>query len=326
MEKIILKSIKNQYDYIDSGEYLVVADEKLKDLYPEIFPENTMFIEAGERAKTKEVLFSIVERMHDLSLTRNSTLYIVGGGTISDVASFAAGIYMRGIRHIILPTTLLSMTDAAIGGKCAINFMNAKNNVGIFKEPEIVYIDSNFTKTLEEEDLKDGYVEGFKLATLFDREVAMEMFELLKADKKDKLIKKMTEYAPLKKAQIVEMDFRDRGIRNLLNVGHTVAHFLESQFGYKISHGKAVAIGLFMESMLGYSDEETIRIFRKFYEILYGKPEIQTDIEFDFSADKKAVNKEFIDVPIVEAIGKGKIVRVKRAWLEESLKKVLMKI
>lgn len=326
MEKIILKSIKNQYDYIDSEEYLAVADEKLKDLYPEIFPENTMFIEAGECAKTKEVLFSIVERMHELSLTRNSTLYIVGGGTISDVASFAAGIYMRGIRHVILPTTLLSMTDAAIGGKCAINFMNAKNNVGIFKEPEIVYIDSKFTKTLEADDLKDGFVEGFKLATLFDRKVAMEMFELLKSGEKERLINRMTEYAPFKKAHIVEMDFRDKGMRNLLNAGHTVAHFLESQSGYKISHGKAVAIGLFMEAMLGYSDMETIQIFREFYELLYGKPEIQKDIEFDFSADKKAVNKEFIDVPIVESIGKAKIVRVRRAWLEENLKKILMKI
>lgn len=326
MEKIILKSIKNQYDYIDSEEYLVVADEKLKDLYPEIFPENTMFIEAGECAKTKEVLFSIVERMHELSLTRNSTFYIVGGGTISDVASFAAGIYMRGINHVILPTTLLSMTDAAIGGKCAINFMNAKNNVGIFKEPEIVYIDSKFTKTLEADDLKDGFVEGFKLATLFDREVAMEMFELLKSGEKERLINRMTEYAPFKKAHIVEMDFRDKGMRNLLNAGHTVAHFLESQSGYKISHGKAVAIGLFMEAMLGYSDAETINIFREFYELLYGKPEIQNDIEFDFSADKKAVNKEFIDVPIVESIGKAKIVRVRRAWLEENLKKILMKI
>lgn len=326
MEKIILKSLKNKSDYIDSEEYLVVADRKLKGLYTDIFPDNTMFIEGGECAKTKEVLFSIVERMHELSLTRNSTLYVVGGGTISDVASFAAGIYMRGIRHVILPTTLLSMTDAAIGGKCAINFMHAKNNVGIFKEPDIVYIDSNFTKTLEADDLKDGFVEGFKLAALFDKDVAIKMFELLKAGEKEKLINKMTEYAPFKKAKIVEMDFRDKAIRNLLNAGHTVAHFLESQSDYKISHGKAVAMGLFMEAMLGYSDEETIQIFREFYEILYGKPEIKKDIDFDFSADKKAVDKESIDVPIVESIGKGKIVRVKRAWLEENLKKILMKI
>ena len=264
--------------------------------------------------------------MHELSLTRNSTLYVVGGGTISDVASFAAGIYMRGIRHVILPTTLLSMTDAAIGGKCAINFMHAKNNVGIFKEPDIVYIDADFTNTLEADDLKDGFVEGFKLAALFDKDVAIKMFELLKAGEKEKLINKMTEYAPFKKAKIVEMDFRDKAIRNLLNAGHTVAHFLESQSDYKISHGKAVAMGLFMEAMLGYSDEETIQIFREFYEILYGKPEIKKDIDFDFSADKKAVDKESIDVPIVESIGKGKIVRVKRAWLEENLKKILMKI
>lgn len=77
MEKIILKSIKTKFDYIDSEEYLVVADEILKGLYPGIFPDNTMFIEAGECAKTKEVLFSIVERMHELSLTRNSTLYVI---------------------------------------------------------------------------------------------------------------------------------------------------------------------------------------------------------------------------------------------------------
>lgn len=326
MEKIIYKNIKSCKDYIDCEEYLVVADMKLRELYPDIFPERTIFIEAGESAKSERVLFYILKKMSEFNLTRNATLYLVGGGTISDVGGLAAGLYMRGIDHVIVPTTLLSITDASIGGKCAINFNDYKNNVGIFKEPREVIIDSNFTKTLDEMVFNDGLVEGFKIATLFDREVSIYLFSLLNSGRTDELVKELSNYAPKKKSEVVELDFREKGIRTLLNAGHTVAHFLEEYYDYNISHGKAVAIGLFLESMLGFSDFEVTEFYSNFYYKLYNKLDLDENIRFSFDGDKKSIDSHFINLPVVTNLGRAKVFKVEKRWLEESLENILKKI
>lgn len=326
MEQIVYKKIKSCSDYIDCDEYFVVADEKLRDLYPDIFPDKTLFLEAGECAKTEEMLFYILKKMSDLNLTRNATLFLVGGGTISDVGGLAAGLYMRGISHVIVPTTLLSITDASIGGKCAINFNDYKNNVGIFKEPRLVIIDSNFTKTLDEMVFNDGLVEGFKLATLFDRDEVLKLSSLLFKEKRDELVFELSDYAPKKKANVVEADFREKGVRTLLNAGHTVAHFLEEYYRYNITHGKAVAIGLYLESMLGFSDKEVTEFYKNFYYKLYGKLYLDKNIKFSFDGDKKSIDSHFINLPVVTKLGESKVFKVEKKWLEESLEKILIKI
>lgn len=326
MEQIVYKKIESWKDYIDCDEYMVVADEKLRELYPKFFPEKTLFLKAGECAKTEEVLFDILKEMSTHNLTRNATLYLVGGGTISDVGGLAAGLYMRGIEHVIVPTTLLSITDASIGGKCAINFNDYKNNVGIFKEPRAVIIDENFTKTLDEMVFNDGLVEGFKLASLFDKGELLKFKKFLDTDDRDELVKEISRYAPKKKSEVVKADFLEKGVRTLLNAGHTVAHFLEKYYDYNITHGKAVAIGLYLESMLGFSDDETTSFFRDFYIKLYGELNLDKDIKFSFDGDKKMIDSQFINLPVVTKLGEAEVFKVEKSWLEESLEKITMKL
>lgn len=326
MEKIIYKSIKSASDYIDCDDYLVVADEKLREFYPNIFPDRTIFLKAGESAKSEMILFYILKKMSEFNLTRNSTLILVGGGTISDVGGLAAGLYMRGIKHLIVPTTLLSITDASIGGKCAINFNDLKNNIGIFKEAEEVIIDSNFTKTLEKMVFNDGLVEGFKLASLFDRDELILLDSLLDSGDKDTLVQEISRYAPKKKSEVVKKDFFERGLRTLLNAGHTVAHFLEEHYDYNITHGKAVSIGLYLESMLGFSDRLVTDFYKNFYCKLYGKLDLDRDIRFSFDGDKKSIDSHFINLPVVTKLGEAKVFKVEKGWLEESLENILKKI
>lgn len=321
MEKIAFIKIASPGDYIYSTEYFVIADVILRNLYTDIFPKDTLFIKAGEDSKTQEMLFYILEEMNRRNLTRNACMYIIGGGTISDVGAFAAGIYKRGIKHVIIPTTLLAMTDAAVGGKCGINFYGLKNNIGIFKAPEFVIIDENFIKTLDKMTLNDGLVEGIKLATLFDGKLAEDLLTKLKCGETMSVARNLINYAPLKKHEITVSDFEDHFNRQLLNAGHTVGHFIESKMNYNISHGKAVAIGLYLESLLGYSSKEVSKYFKDFYEMLYGELDISFDGDFDFSGDKKRNSDGTVNLPVITEIGKSKIVKVDIKCIEDILKK-----
>lgn len=325
MEQIVFIKIASPSDYLYSTEYFVIADAGLRNLYSDIFPEDTFFIDAGESAKTKEMLFYILEEMNRRNLTRDAFMYIIGGGTISDVGAFAAGIYKRGIKHVIIPTTLLAMTDAAIGGKCGINFHGLKNNIGIFKAAEVVIIDENFIKTLDKMNLNDGLVEGIKLAALFDGKLAEEMFKKLKYGETIKVARNLINYAPLKKHEITKSDFEDHFNRQLLNAGHTVGHFIESKMNYNITHGEAVAIGLYLESLIGYSSKEVSKYFKDFYELLYGDLDISFDGDFDFSGDKKINNDGTVNLPVITDIGKSKIVKANIKCIEDILKKSLAK-
>lgn len=306
MEKIIYKSIREiEYD-------LVIADKVLKYDYKAIFPEDTLFVDAGEGAKTFEFLERIIKFMQDKTIDRSSKIAVVGGGSLSDVIGFAAGIYMRGIKHDIIPTTLLSMVDACVGGKTAINFNHTKNMVGMFNEAQNVIIDSKFTQTESLENLKNGVVEALKLAALFDRDVFYEMSKLIDFEmtNRDEFVELAIKYSPVKKQQIVKEDFKDKGIRQLLNAGHTVAHAIESYENYNISHGKAVAIGLVIEHEA--FEKDTSKIFSDLFSDLYGSDFLHLvdkykRLKLDFSEDKKS-HGAMINIPIINEIGDSEII------------------
>ncbi len=200
----------------------------------------------GENEKNWTNLSYILNQLLVLNAKRNSFLFNLGGGVVSDIGGLAASLYMRGIKFVNIPTTLLSMVDASIGGKTGIDFENRKNLIGSFNHPAKIFIDTVFLKTLADEQKASAFAEIIKLAAVYSK----ELFEDIENKEEiEVLIKKCA----LLKNEIVKLDFEDQNIRQLLNFGHTIGHALEAYYlelNQPILHGFAVAKGMLMELKL----------------------------------------------------------------------------
>ncbi len=266
-------------------------------MYKNIIPKERVFLfQAAEKNKTFLSLEKMLDFLRQHNALRDSTLVSVGGGITGDVAAFAASVYMRGIKLIQVPTTLLAMVDSSVGGKTAVNFKGIKNNIGSFYQPGMVLIDSNFLDSLTDKEYLNGLVESIKIAAIRDK----EFFEYINANKSSilKRSKAIMEYIIAEscrlKAEIVEQDEKEAGIRKLLNFGHTAAHGIESDSNYKIHHGFAVALGMIYESKYalqnGYTDKET-------YEAVYG---LLKSLKYPTHYEPKDIDK------MLEAVSKDK--------------------
>ena len=207
---------------------------------------------SGEKSKSLKCAQMLYCSMIDFGIDRWSCLISVGGGSLGDVAGFAASTYMRGIPFYQVPTTLLSQVDASIGGKTAVNLPQGKNLVGTFYQPKAVFIDPNILNSLENKDYLNGLAEIVKYAMIKDA----EMFSYLESKADDIWKKKLTVLENIIyrcvsiKTQVVQKDERESGLRMILNYGHTVGHAIEKVCKYKISHGQAIAIGMNCESVI----------------------------------------------------------------------------
>lgn len=210
----------------------------------------------GERAKSKKWLNKVIEELvrADTLLNRKVFIICLGGGTIGDLGGFVASIYKRGIPYIQIPTTLLGQIDSSIGGKTAIDLKEAKNILGAFYQPKAVFIDPAFLKTLSAREIQQGLAEAVKYGAIKDK----EFFDFLRKNHKKILkldstcILKLISVCASIKAKIVAADEREkRGLRTILNFGHTFAHALESSLQYKrLSHGEAVSLGMLYATYL----------------------------------------------------------------------------
>ena len=236
-----LSMLTNNYD-----KFFVLTDENIYRVYSSLIasllPEKEVtkiVIPAGEESKSIENVIFIWNKLLEAKAGRDSLLINLGGGTISDIGGFAASTYKRGIDFINVPTTLLAMIDASIGGKNGINFNNYKNQIGLFSEPNSVIINPNFLKTLNERDIKSGLAEMMKYAFIAD-----ESLLDLDSDNYLDFIEKAAEI----KEDVVSLDMKETGLRKILNFGHTIGHALESYYLEKenyLTHGEAVALGIY---------------------------------------------------------------------------------
>jgi 3-dehydroquinate synthase len=193
----------------------------------------------GEPHKTLETVRYLYEIFIDAGLDRDGVVIALGGGVIGDLAGFAAATYLRGVRLVQMPTSLLAMLDASIGGKVAVNLPRGKNLVGAFWPPLFVLADSDVLATLPERELGNGLAEMVKAAIVGD----VELFEELERGNRPYTAERLLRAAAVKRRLVAEDPFED-GRRVALNLGHTFAHALEVVSGYTLPHGQAVAIGL----------------------------------------------------------------------------------
>ena len=220
-------------------EYLYVACPKTKDLPIIEMP-------AGEQNKTLKTCEMAWYQLTEHSADRNTILLNLGGGVVTDLGGFVASTFMRGIRFVNIPTSLLGMVDAAIGGKTGVDFGGLKNMIGAFSQPEAVLIDSNFLKTLPSRQYRNGLAEVLKHAFISDSSI----LGMMDANE-DELISRSIQV----KLEVVVRDEFESGERKKLNFGHTIGHAIESHLlksEQEVLHGEAIAAGMIMESWLSH--------------------------------------------------------------------------
>jgi 3-dehydroquinate synthetase len=225
-----------ELDNYKEGQFFAIADSKLKNHLPQwvSFSPSVFWLKNPEEEKNLEVYGHAVEFLLKLGINRNSTIYAIGGGATTDFAGFVASTLLRGIKWVSIPTTLLGMIDGSIGGKVALNMPQGKNLVGAFHLPEKVLICGDFLTSLPEKEWVSGKGEILKYGFL-----SKEINELIL---KKAPIEDIALACARFKNEVVDRDFKEKGERILLNLGHTLGHAFE--FALKIPHGQAVAMGL----------------------------------------------------------------------------------
>ncbi len=211
-------------------------------------------IPAGESHKTREQWAQLTDALLAAGFGRDSTILALGGGVIGDLAGFVAATYMRGIPFVQLPTTLLAMIDASIGGKTGVDTASGKNLVGAFHRPRAVIVDPTVLATLPANHLRAGLAEAVKHGAIADAAYYARVdrsLSTLRDDPSGDAMRALIVRSVEIKASIVLQDERESGIRRNLNFGHTLGHAIESESGYRLLHGEAIAIGMVLEAQLG---------------------------------------------------------------------------
>lgn len=211
---------------------------------------------AGEESKCKETLFELLEFMAENKITRSDFAVALGGGVTGDMTGLAASLYLRGIEFVQVPTTLLAAVDSSVGGKTAVNLNAGKNLMGAFYQPSLVLCDTNTLSTLPDAEFANGMAEVIKYGVIFDK----NLFDTVRGgDVKSDMEEIIARCVELKRDVVAKDEF-DRGDRQLLNFGHTMAHSIEKCSNFEVSHGSAVAIGMVIAAKasfaLGWSKED----------------------------------------------------------------------
>ena len=256
IEKGLINSIQYKIKEIYKGKKIfILTDDNVNIYYGSKLVDNLkaegydvklMVLEAGEHSKSFATLPQIYDEMLDFKLTRSDIIITLGGGVIGDIGGFAASTYLRGIKFIQVPTSLLAQVDSSVGGKVAVDLARGKNLGGSFYHPVAVFIDPEVLNTLSDEFFVDGMAEVIKYGCIKDK----KFFDFLnRLDSKEKLMDNIEEIiytcCNIKKLT-VERDEKDKGERMLLNFGHTLGHAIEQYYNYsKYTHGVAVAIGMY---------------------------------------------------------------------------------
>ncbi len=321
------------------GRKLVIYSETLRNPVESLQGKNiaSVSVADGESLKSLAGLEHLLEIMLEQNIGRDDYVIPVGGGSVTDAVGFAASVFKRGVRIINVPTTLLGMVDASIGGKTAINFRSTKNLVGSFYFPEEVWINGDFLYTLPQREYRSGIAEMLKYGFIMDA----ELLELMQgnaariAGRERSVLMTAVKRCIEDKMAVVNQDPLERmNIRNVLNYGHTIGHSLEAASGFTLTHGEAISIGMVLENRFGEEfmgmpsgvSNETEAILRAF-----GLPVSMGDagqipdlrlLKNTLARDKKSINGKIM-MPFIREAGKAEVKAVSIELLEEFLDREL---
>jgi 3-dehydroquinate synthase len=310
--------------FCPAHRYAVVTDDRVAELYALRLTRalhsaghrvDVFAFSSGEAHKTRETWAAVTDAMLEAEIGRDAAVIAFGGGVPGDLGGFVAATYMRGLPLVQVPTTLLAMIDASVGGKTGVDTPQGKNLVGAFHQPRAVVVDPDLLQTLPDAHLRAGLAEAVKHGAILDEEylawIEAHRAELLAGDTETlaRLVVRSVEI----KADVVSGDEREAGRRKLLNFGHTVGHAVEALSGYALLHGEAVAVGMVEEARIGermgVTAPGTSARLRKVLSAL-GLP-TSVPIEMDASrvveltrVDKKARNGR-VEYALLETMGAG---------------------
>jgi 3-dehydroquinate synthase len=256
-----------------SDKAVIITDTTVGKLYADVlegslktadFKVTLLQLPVGEEQKSLETATGLYDKLMDAYVERTTPVLALGGGVIGDLAGFVAATYLRGLPLVQVPTTLLAMVDSSIGGKTAVDRGNLKNIIGTFYQPRLVVADIGTLNTLPENELANGLAEVIKSAAI--RNDNLFKFLEINIDKARELhpevIEDMVPETARIKAEIVEKDEKEEGLREILNYGHTIGHAIEAVSGFELKHGQAVAIGMIaaarISSLMGILEESEV--------------------------------------------------------------------
>lgn len=295
---------------VPTNKAVLLVDEVVLQQYAAKFKKYTVIaVASGEASKQLPYVLGIYEKLISLGVDRSFTLIGVGGGVVTDIAGFVASTFLRGIAVGFVPTTILAMVDACLGGKNGVDVGLAKNMVGVIRQPNFILYDVLWLKTLPQKEWSNGFAEIIKHACIGNR----SWFPLLQANtvgsfqKRKKLLAELLQKNALYKLKIVQADEFEQGDRKLLNFGHTLAHAIENR--YALSHGDAVAIGIhfacFVASkQVGFTKTAEVVSLLQQYELpIFHGIEMQQAMQV-MQSDKKKLATE-IQYVLLQKLGKG---------------------
>jgi len=302
--EVAFAALNKQLENNTYSKVFILVDENtheycLPKLMPAIVQDydfEIIEIESGEENKNITTCTRVWEVLSELNADRKSILINLGGGVITDLGGFVASTYKRGIDFINIPTSLLAMVDASVGGKTGVDLGALKNQVGGINQPVMVLVASDFLSTLNERELQSGFAEMLKHGLIQDREYWNTLKNGVEADKIDQLIYHSVNI----KNKVVLQDPTEQHLRKILNYGHTLGHaiesyFLESEQHEKLLHGEAIAIGMILEAWLSYKlhglpkedlDEIKATFNKRYPKITFSSNDIETIIAL-LKYDKK---------------------------------------
>jgi 3-dehydroquinate synthase len=266
-------------EYIPYDRVLVVSDRQVGALYGDAAVESLrqsgylaelFTIADGESNKNLATVSTIYDFLTEYNYPRTSAIIALGGGVVGDIAGFAAATYMRGVSYIQVPTSLLAIVDSSVGGKVGVNHPLGKNLIGAFYQPRLVFIDLALLKTLAQEEFRAGFAEVIKYGVIWDASFfAFLLNTVEKIFALDEIaLMRVVQTSCSIKAQVVEQDEKETGLRAILNYGHTIGHALEALTNYNMyRHGEAVAIGMLASAKIAQkmdmvSDEDVSRLWQ----------------------------------------------------------------
>jgi 3-dehydroquinate synthase len=315
---------------VSKEKTIIITDENVFKLQQSKFDGwRTIVIRAGEEYKQQSTVDFIISRLIEMKADRKTFIIGVGGGVVTDITGYAASVYMRGLKFAFVPTTILAMVDAAIGGKNGVDVGLYKNLVGLIKQPEFLLFDYTLLQTLPSEQWINGFAEVIKHACIKDALLfaTLEKFTLHDFTADQTLIAELIERNVKIKTTVVVNDEFEQGDRKLLNFGHTIGHAIENM--HQLLHGHAISIGMIAacnlsEQLNGFSFEEAKRIVQ-----LLAKYHLPVDMEIEYEKvfeilkmDKKR-NGDTMDFILLNKIGDAVIKPIQLEALQKHLKEIV---
>jgi 3-dehydroquinate synthase len=306
----------------DPRATVIITDENVYKAHSKRFSGwNTIVLKPGEEYKVQATVDAVIEKLIEMEADRKTTLVGVGGGVITDITGYVASVYMRGLRFGFVPTSILGLVDASIGGKNGIDVGVYKNMVGIIRQPAFILHDMVFLNSLPQQEWENGFAEIIKHACIKDAAMFSELENktLRQYQGRQKSICELVQRNALIKTKVVQKDEFEKGERRLLNFGHTLGHALETQ--YELLHGQAISIGMtyachISEQLCCFKQtEKVVSVLEQYNLPTYAAFDKQKVFDV-LKMDKKRERKE-MNYVLLEKIGKGVVKSISLTQLEK---------